>query len=64
MSLNIDKFKEASQQVVELAEKVNSAGDDVKYALKRDLRKAAQSAKVEAQAIRVAVNALGKKAVK
>lgn len=59
--LDLEAFKAASAQVLELGEKVNSTEGEVKYALKRDIRKAAQAAKVAAQEIRVAANSLGKK---
>lgn len=64
MSLKLDEFKKFTGQVIELGEKINSSEGEVKYALKRDIRKAAQGAKNEAQKIRIAVQSLGQKTEK
>lgn len=59
-NLDLTAFNSATAAVVDLGTKLNAA-TEVKYPQKRDIRKALQLVKVEAQKLRVAANALGKK---
>jgi hypothetical protein len=59
-NLDLTAFNSAVASVVDLGAKLNAA-TEVKYPVKRDIRKALQLVKVEAQKARVAANALGKK---